>query len=115
MGNFGHGSAILKRPVLEGNFFMEFIVREDAKKDKKTSYPSAARVGISVNNFDTAYPLGCSESIGYKSKDGSIIYNNECIGKAEPYSNGDVIGVCMRLAPPKKHSNPEEVNEGSCV
>ena len=59
VGNFGHGSAILKRPVLEGNFFMEFIVREDAKNDKKTTHPSAVRVGICVNNFDTAYPLGC--------------------------------------------------------
>lgn len=94
---------------------MEFIVKQDAKKDKITKFPSAVRVGICVNNFDTAYPLGCHESIAYKSIDGRIIYGNECIGKTEPYSIGDVIGICMRLAPPKKHSQPEEVNEGSCV
>jgi len=55
---------------------MEFILRGDTKKDKKTTYPSAARLGICINNFDTAYPLGCQGSIGYKSRDGSIIYNN---------------------------------------
>lgn len=39
---------------------MEFLAKEDAKKDKATSYPSAIRVGICIHNFDTAYPLGCN-------------------------------------------------------
>jgi hypothetical protein len=106
VGNFGHASAILRRPVLEGNYFMEFIVKPDAKKDRPISCPSALRVGICVNSYDAAFPLGCGESVAYKSKDGFIVHNNEIVGKSEPYSVGDVIGVCMRVAPLSKHINP---------
>lgn len=31
-GNFGHGSAIFKRPLLEGRYFLEITVKPDAKK-----------------------------------------------------------------------------------
>lgn len=56
---------------------MELIVREDAKHEKLTSFPSSVRVGICSTNFDIDYPLGCGESIGYKGKDGTIVYRNE--------------------------------------
>lgn len=55
---------------------MEFIVKNDAKHDKFTTFPSAVRVGICSTFFDVDYPLGCTESIGYKGKDGSIVYQN---------------------------------------
>lgn len=85
---------------------MEFIVKKDAKKDRPVTYPSSVRVGICIHNFDMDYPLGCSESIGYRSKDGKILFQNEIIGEAEPFSVDDVIGICMRIAPPLKNADP---------
>lgn len=67
-------------------------------------------MGVCVNNYDTAYPLGCNDSIAYKSQDGSVICASEFVGKGEAYSEGDVIGVCMRISSPKKHICPEEIN-----
>ena len=92
---------------------MEFIVKNDAKHDKFTTFPSAVRVGICTTSFDVDYPLGCTESIGYKGKDGSIVYQNECVGNSEPFQIGDIMGVCMRIAPPKKSPKTEEVLQGS--
>ena len=50
-GNHGHASIMLKRPIVEDNYFMEFIVKKDAKHDKFTFYPSAVRVGICSSSF----------------------------------------------------------------
>lgn len=94
---------------------MEFTIKEDVKKEKATTYPSAVRVGVCMYNFDTAYPMGWNESIGYKSSDGSIVCHNQVVGKAEPYSLGDVIGVCLRIRPRRKHENEKEVDVGSKV
>jgi hypothetical protein len=32
VGYFGHASAIFKRPIIEGSYFLEFTLLEDAKK-----------------------------------------------------------------------------------
>ena len=73
VGSFGHSSVVFKKPVLEGSYYIEFRLKEDAKKDKPCTYPSAARVGICLPSFDPAFPLGCGNSIAYKSGDGSIV------------------------------------------
>ena len=79
VGNFGHGTAFFKRPLIEGDYYLELSIREDAKKEKKTIFPSAVRIGICPYTFDTSFPLGFGDSIAYKSSDGSIIKNGERI------------------------------------
>ena len=73
VGSYGHSSAIFKRPIIEGSYFMEFTIKEDGYKQKATSNPSAVRVGVCMKGFDTGYPLGYAESVAYKSSDGRII------------------------------------------
>lgn len=34
IGNFGHSTVVFKRPIIEGKYFLQFIIREDAKIDK---------------------------------------------------------------------------------
>lgn len=73
-GTFGHATTYFKRPILEGNFYMQFIFREDKKLDTKTAYPPSVRLGLCEYKFNHSFPLGFDESIAYKSIDGSIIY-----------------------------------------
>jgi hypothetical protein len=58
-GDFGHSSAIFKRPIVEGVYFLELVVKEDSKKDKKLAYKSAVRVGICHYAYNSSFPLGC--------------------------------------------------------
>jgi hypothetical protein len=58
VGNFGHATAFFKKPVVEGSFFVEFVVREDLKQPKKPVYKSAVRVGLCTAAFNTSFPLG---------------------------------------------------------
>lgn len=36
LGNFGHSTAMFKRPIVEGKYFIEFKILEDCQKDRKT-------------------------------------------------------------------------------
>ena len=58
VGNFGHATAIFKIPVIEGQYYLEFVVREDTGKNKKTTKNSAVRVGICNAYFSPSSPLG---------------------------------------------------------
>lgn len=76
MGDFGHATAFFKKPLIEGCYYLEYIVKEDVRKEKKAKFSSAVRVGICEFGFNPAFPLGCKESVGYKGQDGAIIYQN---------------------------------------
>lgn len=88
---------------------MEFLLREDTKKDKKPLYSSAVRFGICPHSFNPSFPLGYGESISYKSVDGSIITRGQKVEAAPSYGNGDIIGICMKISPPEKVPNPEAI------
>lgn len=72
-GNFGHSSVIFTRPIIEGEYFIEFIIKEDAPQEKQTRFKSSIRVGICLPTYNTVYPLGKEESIAYKSSNGGIV------------------------------------------
>lgn len=57
-GSFGHGTFIFKRPIIEGYFYLEFIIKNDTTNQKKTAYKSAVRVGICPIDFNPSFPLG---------------------------------------------------------
>jgi hypothetical protein len=57
-GNFGHSSVIFKRPIIEGEYFIEFIIKEDAPQEKPTKFKSSIRAGICLPSYDPVYPLG---------------------------------------------------------
>lgn len=86
---------------------MEFLIREDAKKDKKVNYSSAVRIGLCSHTFNPSFPLGYGESISYKSYDGSIINKGDKVDSVSRYGVGDVIGICLKMSPPNKIPNPE--------
>ena len=52
IGNFGHGTAILKRPILEGSFYIEYLFKDERKKESKSIYRSSMRVGLCVYTFN---------------------------------------------------------------
>lgn len=107
IGDYGHSTAVFKRPVIEGQVYMEFLIKQDVKKDKKTTYSSAVRVGLCTNTFNPSFPLGYGESIAYKSFDGAIITKGERIDSGSKYGVGDVIGICLNMSPPNKIPNPD--------
>lgn len=73
IGEMGHSSVVFKRPIIEGFYFLEFTVREDVKRERKTVNPSAVRVGVVHYDYNPSFPIGCNESIGYKSIDGGFV------------------------------------------
>ena len=72
-------------------------------------------MNLLLEEHNPAFPLGYSESYGYKSKDGSVIYQGEKISQGEPCHPGDVITVIMEISPPRKQRDPTSVNPGSTV
>jgi hypothetical protein len=76
-GDFGHGSAILRRPLVEGSFYLEVVVREESLGARTTAEGAAVRVGVCHAGFSPSFPLGCEESIAYKSVDGSFVRGGE--------------------------------------
>ncbi len=58
IGSFGHATVVFKRPVVEGKFYLEFIVREEVKNNEKIANKSSVRIGICPANFNCSYPLG---------------------------------------------------------
>jgi hypothetical protein len=72
-GHSGHCTAIFKRPILEGSYFLELTIKNDIPHDKKVEYPSAVRLGICPHNYSCFLPLGRNDSLAYKSVDGSLI------------------------------------------
>ncbi len=61
------------------------------------------------------FPLGYEDSIAYKSVDGSILKGGEEIGKGQTFTTNDIISIVMKIGPPHKHPNPNEINEDSTV
>lgn len=89
---------------------MEFLVREDTKKEKKPINTSAVRIGLCPHSFNPSFPLGYGESISYKSADGSIVTRGQKVESGPSYGNGDVIGICMKISPAEKVPNPEAIH-----
>ena len=110
IGNFGHSTAIFKRPIIEGQYFLEFKVREDSPKDKIVSYRSALRIGICTHSFNTSFPLGYGDSIAYKSVDGSLIRSGDILGRYGGFKVGDTVGIYLSMSPPHKNPDPEKVS-----
>jgi hypothetical protein len=73
IGDLGHATAIFKRPIIEGTFYLEFTIKHEVRKEKKNQYKSAVRVGIVHHAYNPSFPIGCNESLAYKSVDGGII------------------------------------------
>ena len=74
MGHFGHSTSFFKRPVLEGHFFMEFAFIEDNIKMNKLKNKPSVRFGVCNYKFNSSFPLGWEDSVGYKSSDGTIFH-----------------------------------------
>lgn len=114
-GNFGHGTVLFKRPLIEGCYFLEVLIREDAKNQQKTTYRSAVRVGLCQHSFNPSFPLGYGESFAYKSSDGLLIRNGSVLQRCDPARAGDVIGICVNVGPPSKYPDSEKAVEGNLV
>ena len=106
VGSFGHATAIFRRPIIEGQFFLEIMVREDAKKDKKVTNASAVRVGICNSTFNPSFPLGYGESVAYKSN-GSVLHQGEKTQKWDSFKVGDKIAILLKVRAPSKYPNSE--------
>ncbi len=115
IGHFGHATAYLKRPILEGKHYIEFKFFKSTFDKGKLAHAPALRVGVCKHTFNTSFPLGWEDSVGYKSSDGSILNNGESVFKGEGFEEGDVIGVSLNMSPPYKHPNPAHISEGSSV
>ena len=74
---------------------------------KKIENEPAVRIGICPFDFSNSFPLGCKKSWGYKSIDGSLVHKGAQATEGIPYGPGDTIGVLVKIAPPKKHMNPD--------
>jgi hypothetical protein len=72
-------------------------------------------VGIVHPAYNPAIPLGCDESVAYKSLDGGLVVQGTKIDQNEPSGAGDVLGVCLNISAPKKHAKPKDINKGSTV
>jgi hypothetical protein len=115
MGHFGHATAYLKRPVLEGQFYIEFIFLNPTVKNHKLAHQPALRVGVCSHAFNSSFPLGWEDSVGYKSSDGCILNNGETVFKGEGFEPGDVMGISLKMSPPYKHADSSKLSEGSSV
>lgn len=109
-GNFGHSSVIFKRPIIEGEYFIEFIIKEDAPQEKLTKFKSSIRAGICLPSYDPVYPLGKGESIAYKSSNGGIVIDGTEVEKTRPSSINDIIGLYLKISSPHKHPSPKQKN-----
>jgi hypothetical protein len=94
---------------------MEFIYCDGKIKNSKLANKPSLRVGVCNYAFNSSFPLGWEDSVGYKSTDGGILHNGEIIHKGEGYQNGDVIGVSVKMSPPYKHPDVSKTSEGSSV
>lgn len=115
MGHFGHSTAFFKRPVLEGHFFIEFAFREDKIRQNKLKNRPSLRLGVCNYNFNSSFPLGWEDSVGYKSSDGAIFHNGELAYKGADYQIGDIMGVSLKMSPPYRHPDANSISEGSSV
>ena len=88
LGNFGHSTAIFRRPIIQGSYFLEIIVREDCRHNKKGLNSSSVRVGVCNAGFNPSYPLGYGQSLCYKSVDGSIVKGGQTIQKGQSFKVG---------------------------
>ena len=92
-GGLGHATAVLRRPLVEGTYFMEVVVRENGLGGRKLAQRGAVRVGLCQYEHNPAFPLGYGHSYGYKSKDGAVVHNGEKVERTEGYANGDVLTI----------------------
>jgi hypothetical protein len=115
IGHFGHATAYLKRPVIEGKYYIEFILLKNTVTKGKLAHAPALRVGVCSHAFNTSFPLGWEDSVGYKSSDGCILNNGETVFKGEGFGPGDVMGVSLSMSPPYKHPDTAQLSEGSSV
>jgi hypothetical protein len=60
--------------MLEGHYFLELKIREDAKPETKPQNRAAVRVGLCRHDYNPTFPLGREDSLAYKSADGRLIH-----------------------------------------
>ena len=78
-GYFGHSSVSIKKPIIEGSFYMELKILEDSDEPKMVNYPSSVRLGVCTTTYPMSLPLGGKNSFGWKSADGKVLSDNSLI------------------------------------
>ena len=92
----GHNSFFLRKPIIEGKFYVQMIGHQPEKVNEKLKYAPNFRVGLVPTEYYYNYPLGQDLSIAYKT-DGSIITNSTKAYQLPPYTFGDYIGVGITI------------------
>lgn len=57
-GTIGHNSFFFKKPIIEGNFYLEMIGHYPEKLTKSYKDPPCFRVGVAPTEYYYNYPLG---------------------------------------------------------
>lgn len=76
VGCYGHTTVVFKKPIIEGQYYIEFkILQPNLNEAKaKIKYPPSVRIGICPADYPRNTPLGQHLSIGYKSSTGKLVY-----------------------------------------
>lgn len=76
-GCYGHSTIFFTRPIIQGQYYLEFKILKptlNSFKAKIKSQPSV-RFGICPPNYPKNTPLGQDISVGFKSSNGAIVNN----------------------------------------
>lgn len=113
LGCYGHTTVIFKRPIVEGNYYLQFKVLKPNFTDSKAKIkcPPAVRIGICPSKYSKNVPLGQDLSIGYKGSNGKVVYKGEEHPGGEQIKQGDVLGLCMSFSPPHKYLDEQQIWE----
>jgi hypothetical protein len=68
---------IFKRPVIEGQYYLEFKILKANLNDSKAKIKNqpAIRIGLCPADYPKNTPLGQNVSIGCKTSNGKLIYD----------------------------------------
>ena len=110
----GHNSFFLRKPVIEGKFYLEFKGFQPDSMHPRLKIPPNFRVGVVPSEYYYNYPLGQGFSVAYKS-DGSLISHSKKIAQLAPYVFGDTIGVGLCIEEVFKNRNKEKLAHRNSV
>lgn len=106
-GCYGHTTVIFKRPVIEGQYYLEFKILKPNLNEAKAKIKNqpAIRIGICPADYPKNTPLGQNTSIGFKVSNGKLVYEGVEHEEGESFSEGDVIGLGLKFSPPDKYQD----------
>lgn len=73
------------------------------ENDQNLKFPPSVRIGLCSYDYLHTVPLGGKSSICYRSIDGNLIENKKSTKFGPSFTEGDLIGVELKIGAPHKH------------